>query len=74
MSTREQAVQIFNQLTEDQLRGFILMFHDLVSVPVIPKEEPDAWDREMIADSKKENTESMKLDDFVKELGLQPDD
>ena len=41
MSTREQAVQILNQLTEEQL---------------------------------KENTESMKLDDFVKELGLQPDD
>lgn len=59
MSTREQAVQILNQLTEEQL---------------IPKEEPDAWDREMIADSKEENTESMKLDDFVKELGLQPDD
>ena len=74
MSTREQAVQILNQLTEEQLRGFILMFHDLVSVPVIPEEEPDAWDREMIADSKKENTESMKLDDFVKELGMQPDD
>lgn len=28
----------------------------------------------MIADSKEENTESMKLDDFVKELGLQLDD
>ena len=27
-----------------------------------------------LIDSKKENTESMKLDDFVKELGLQPDD
>lgn len=74
MSTREQAVQILNQLTEEQLQGFILMFHDLVSVPVIPEEEPDAWDRKMIADSKEENTESMKLDDFVKELGLQPDD
>ena len=59
MSTREQAVQILNQLTEEQL---------------IPEEEPDAWDREMIADSKEENTESMKLDDFVKELGLHPDD
>lgn len=59
MSTREQAVQILNQLTEEQL---------------IPEEEPDAWDREMIADSKEESTESMKLDDFVKELGLQPDD
>ena len=62
MSTREQAVQILNQLTEEQLRGFILMFHDLVSVPVIPEEETDAWEA------------SMKLDDFVKELGLQPDD
>lgn len=47
MSTREQAVQILNQLTEEQL---------------IPEEEPDAWEA------------SMKLDDFVKELGLQPDD
>ena len=62
MSTREQAVQILNQLTEEQLRGFILMFHDLVSVPVIPEEEPDGLEA------------SMKLDDFVKELGLQPDD
>ena len=39
------------------------VFHDLVSVPVIPEGEPDAWDREMIADSKEENTESMKLED-----------
>lgn len=45
MSTREQAVQILNQLTEEQVRGFILMFHDLVSVPVIPEKEPDAWDQ-----------------------------
>ena len=41
MSTREQAVQIFNQLTEEQLRGFILMFHDLVSVPAIPEAQND---------------------------------
>ena len=50
------------------------MFHVLFSVPVIPEDEPDAWDREMISDIKKENSESLKLDDFVKELGLQPDD
>jgi len=51
-----------------------MMFHGLIESASIPEEEPDEWDKAMIADSKVDNDESMPLDDFVKELGLNPDD
>jgi phosphopantothenate synthetase len=33
MSTREMAYYIFNQMTEEQLKGFIMMFENLVKMP-----------------------------------------
>lgn len=71
MSTREKAFYIFNQLTEEQLAAFVTLFG---SVRTIPEEEPDEWDKALIADSKIDNDESMSLDDFVKELGFKPND
>ena len=74
MSTREKAMALLNLMTEEQLQGLLMMFHDLMESASIPEEEPHEWDKALIADSKVDNDESMPLDDFVKELGLNPDD
>lgn len=72
MSTRELAYSIIDALTEEQLQAFVTLFGK--SVNHIPEVEPDEWDKEMITDSKDNNEESMLLDEFVKELGFNPDD
>lgn len=72
MSTKEKAFYIFNQLTEEQLEAFVILFGK--NFGFIPEEVPDEWDRDMIADSREDNDESMSLDDFVKELGFNPND
>lgn len=71
MSTKEKAFYIFNHLSEEQLSAFVTLFGGMMS---ISEEEPDEWDKAMIADSKIDNDESMQLDDFVKELGFEPND
>lgn len=72
MSTKEKAFYIFNQLTEKQLEAFVTLFENHFND--IPEEEPDEWDKVMIKNSKDNNEESMPLDEFVKELGFNPND
>lgn len=72
MSTKEKAFYIFNQLTEEQLEAFVTLFGN--HFHNIPEEEPDEWDKAMIKNSKNDNEESMLLDEFVKELGFNPND
>lgn len=72
MSTREKAIYIFNQLTEEQLNAFVTLFEN--KFQSIPEEEPDELDKAMIEDSKEDNEESMPLDEFAKELGFNPND
>lgn len=74
MSTKEKAMQLLERMTEEQLQGLLMMFQDLLDPPDFPEEEPDELDRALIADSKVDNDESMPLDEFVKELGFDPDD
>lgn len=71
MSTREKALYIFNRLTDEQLAAFVTLFS---GERFILEETPDKWDREMIADSREDNSESMPFNDFVKELGFNPDE
>lgn len=71
MSTREKALYIFNRLTDEQLAAFVTLFS---GESFILEETPDKWDREMIADSREDNSESMPFNDFVKELGFNPDE
>ena len=71
MSTKEKAFYIFNQLTEKQLNAFITLFENqFQSIP----EEADEWDKDMIKSSQEDNEESIPLDEFVKELGFNPND
>lgn len=72
MSTRELAYSIVDSLTEEQLQAFVTLFGN--SVSRIHEAEPDEWDKEMIADSKEDNEESMPIDEFAKELGFEPND
>ena len=72
MSTKEKAFYIFNQLTEKQLNAFITLFQN--QFQSIPEEEPDKWDKDMIKSSQEDNEESIPLDEFVKELGFNPND
>ena len=71
MSAREQALNIFNQLTEEQLAAFVTLFKGANQVP---EEIPDKWDAAMISESSENNSEAMPFDNFVKELGFNPDD
>ena len=72
MSTKEKAFYIFNSLTEEQLEAFVTLFGRNFNFTT--EEIPDNWDKEMIANSREDNEESMPLDEFVKELGFNPDD
>ncbi|MBD5103413.1 MAG: hypothetical protein HDT47_00915 [Ruminococcaceae bacterium] len=71
MSTREKALYIFNRLTDEQLAAFVTLFS---GERFILEEAPDSWDRAMIADSREDNSEVMPFNDFVKELGFNPDE
>lgn len=72
MSTKELAYSILDALSEEQLCAFVTLFGN--SVLRIQEEEPDEWDKKMIADSKIDNEEIVPLDSFVKEMGFEPDD
>ncbi len=45
MSTRDIAAEILNQLTEEQLKGFIALFHD-----ILPAKDNDSAKREAAFD------------------------
>lgn len=67
MSTREIAYNLIDNMTEEQLKGFIMLFGNRMN---IPEEEPDEFDMTLIADSMTDNEETMSLDEFVKTLGI----
>lgn len=67
MSTREMAYNLIDNMTEEQLRSFIILFGGRTN---IAEEEPDEFDKALIADSMTDNDETMSLDEFVKTLGI----
>jgi hypothetical protein len=73
MSTKETIYREIDCLTEEQLQELLAFIRGLYAVS-IPEAEPDEWDKAIIADSKVDNDESVPLDDFVRELGFDPDD
>lgn len=72
MSTREMANTIYYSLTEEQLKRFIALFG--LNINSIEEVEPDDFDRELIADSEIDNDDVMDLDDYVRSLGMNPND
>ena len=72
MSTREMAYNILADLSEEKVKAFITLFGR--GFDDIEEEEPDEFDKELIADSLIDNDESMPLDDFIRSMGMDPDD
>ena len=72
MSTREMANTIYYSLTEEQLKRFIALFG--LNINSIEEVEPDDFDRELIADSEIDNDDVMDLDDYVRSLGMNPEE
>lgn len=70
MSTRDRAVYIFERLSEEQLEAFVTLF----GRTLIPEEEPDEWDKEMIERSKKDDSESISLEQAAAEMGFNLND
>lgn len=67
MSTKEIAYSLIDSMTEEQLKGFIMLFG---SRKDIPEEKPDELDKALIEDSLIDNDETMPLDEFIKALGI----
>ena len=72
MSTREMAYSILSNLSEEQIKAFITLFGRGFSN--FEETEPDEVDKWLISDSLIDNDESMPLDDFVRSMGMDPDD
>ena len=72
MSTREMAYSILSTLSEEQIKAFITLFGRGFSN--FEETEPDEVDKWLISDSLIDNDESMPLDDFVRSMGMDPDD
>ena len=68
MSTREMAYNILADLSEEKVKAFITLFGRCFDD--IEEEEPDEFDKELIADSLIDNDESMPLEDFINSLGI----
>lgn len=68
MSAREMAYSILADLSEEKVKAFITLFGR--SFDDIEEEEPDEFDKELIADSLVDNDESMPLEDFINSLGI----
>ena len=72
MSTREIAYSILSTLSEEQIKAFITLFGRGFSN--FEETEPDEVDKWLISDSLIDNDESMPLDDFIRSMGMDPDD
>ncbi|MDD6082607.1 MAG: hypothetical protein SPK18_04710 [Treponema sp.] len=72
MSTREMAYSILSTLSEEQIKAFITLFGRGFSN--FEETEPDEVDKWLISDSLIDNDESMPLDDFIRSMGMDPDD
>ena len=71
MSTREMAYSILSTLSEEQIKAFITLFGRGFSN--FEETEPDEVDKWLISDSLIDNDESMPLDDFIRSMGMDPD-
>lgn len=73
MSTREYVYSLIDRLSEEQLKGLILLLQG-GAFPVIPEVEPDEIDMEMIRRAEAENDgETITIEELAKELGIDHD-
>lgn len=72
MSTREMAHAVIDSLSKAQLEAFLRLFAE--PTMYIEEVEPDEWDIKMLRESETDNDESVPLDDFVREMGFDPNE
>lgn len=73
MSNKERAIQLIRSIPEDKLLYVVELLKGIKGIS-IEEEEPDAFDLQLIADSKVDNDEGKDFEDFVKELGFSLDE
>lgn len=72
MGTREMAHAVIDRLSGAQLEAFLRLFAE--PAVYIEEVEPDEWDMKMLTESDNDKDESIPLDDFVREMGFDPDE
>ena len=72
MGTREMAHAVIDKLSGAQLEAFLRLFAE--PAVYIEEIEPDEWDMKMLRESETDSGESVPLDDFVREMGFDPDE
>lgn len=74
MSTKELAYSILDSLSEEQLRGFIMLFSGSSETrqnsKEIPEVDPDEIDLQMIAEAEADDSTGEPIEDFANRLGI----
>lgn len=72
---KEIAINIINQMPEQNMAYIVNILKGLKNLPVIEEVEPDEWDLEMIARANHGNDGTyVSLDDLLKKDGLTYED
>lgn len=75
MSNKEIAINIINQMPEQNMTYVINVLQGLKKLPVIEEVEPDEWDLKMIEQAEHGNDGTcVSLDDLLKQDGLTYED
>ena len=72
MSTKELAYNLIDKLSENQLKGLLMLLQEYVNSE-IEEVEPDEWELQMIAESEADDSEPMPIEDYAKGLGIDYD-
>ena len=72
MSTKELAYNLIDKLTENQLKGLLMLLQEYVGSG-IEEVEPDEWELQMIAESESDDSEPMPIEEYAKGLGIDYD-
>lgn len=75
MSNREIAINIINQIPEQNMTYVVDILQGLIKLPVVEEIEPDEWDLKMIEQANHGNDGTyVSLDDLLKQDGLTYED
>lgn len=73
LNIKKKAHNLIDNLPEDQVAYLVSIIEGIKGIS-ISDEKPDAFDMYLIRESEKDNNDVMPLDEFVKELGFNPDE
>lgn len=73
LNIRKKAHYLIDKLPEDQVAYIISIIEGIKGIS-IQSEEPDDYDRFLIKESQDDNNETVALEDFLDELGINADE